>query len=48
MFDLRVRLNRFKWFVNLFPKLVYLKSGINLKEIRAIIRFLLLKSNNNT
>ncbi|CAF3870348.1 unnamed protein product [Rotaria sp. Silwood1] len=48
-FDIRTEcsLNKIKFITNLFPKLQYLKTGMNRKEIGQIIRFLLTKSNDN-
>ncbi|CAF3494983.1 unnamed protein product [Rotaria socialis] len=39
---------RMRLIINLFPKLEYLKTGVNRKEIVQIVRFLLSKSNNET
>jgi hypothetical protein len=41
-------LEKIQLIVNLFPQVEYLKTGINRKEIQQIIRFLLLKTKNQT
>jgi hypothetical protein len=48
--ELRVRcsLEEIQLFINLFPQLEYLKTGIKRKEILQIIRYLLSKTNNRT